>query len=192
MTILCYGDSNTYGYDPRSWLGDRYPADSRWVDILGDMTGWNVLNRGQNGREIPQHPRELEQAERMLRANAPVEVLAVMLGTNDLLQGNLPRQVRERMEVFLRRARPLCEKLLLIAPPELRRGGWVSDDSLVERSRRLREEYRALAAELNISFADAGTWDVEIGQDGVHFTEAGHRAFAAGLAALLGDGRAEE
>ena len=30
MKVICYGDSNTYGYDPRSWLGGRYDADSRW------------------------------------------------------------------------------------------------------------------------------------------------------------------
>ena len=34
MTILCYGDSNTYGFDPRSWLGERYPADVRWTGLL--------------------------------------------------------------------------------------------------------------------------------------------------------------
>ena len=35
MKVVCFGDSNTYGYDPRSWLGGRYPAESRWVDLLG-------------------------------------------------------------------------------------------------------------------------------------------------------------
>ena len=34
MTILCFGDSNIYGYDPRGYFGGRYDADSRWVDIL--------------------------------------------------------------------------------------------------------------------------------------------------------------
>ena len=53
MKLICLGDSNTYGYDPRSWLGGRYPADSRWVDILAAKTDWEVLNLGQNGREIP-------------------------------------------------------------------------------------------------------------------------------------------
>ncbi len=38
--VLCFGDSNTYGYDPRSYFGGRYDADSRWVDILAAKTGW--------------------------------------------------------------------------------------------------------------------------------------------------------
>ncbi len=32
--ILCFGDSNTYGYDPRSYLGGRYPASVRWTALL--------------------------------------------------------------------------------------------------------------------------------------------------------------
>ena len=43
MKILCIGDSNTYGYDPRSFFGDRYPEDVRWTDNLGAC---EVINRG--------------------------------------------------------------------------------------------------------------------------------------------------
>ena len=39
MKVICFGDSNTYGYDPRSWIGGRYEPDSRWVDILAAETG---------------------------------------------------------------------------------------------------------------------------------------------------------
>ena len=37
MKILCFGDSNTYGYDPRSFLDDRYPADVRWNPDLSAL-----------------------------------------------------------------------------------------------------------------------------------------------------------
>ena len=53
MNVICFGDSNTYGYDPRCYFGGRYDADSRWVDILATETGWTVYNMGQNGQEIP-------------------------------------------------------------------------------------------------------------------------------------------
>ncbi|MFR5900125.1 MAG: hypothetical protein ACLUIO_11625 [Neglectibacter timonensis] len=52
MNIICFGDSNTYGYDPRGYFGGRYDADNRWVDILAAETGWTISNMGQNGREI--------------------------------------------------------------------------------------------------------------------------------------------
>ena len=53
MKVLCYGDSNTYGYDTRGFFGDRYPAECRWVDILARKLNWEIQNEGQNGREIP-------------------------------------------------------------------------------------------------------------------------------------------
>ena len=42
MQILCFGDSNTYGFAPRSYLGDRYPAEvsarmERFLGRLGDV-----------------------------------------------------------------------------------------------------------------------------------------------------------
>ena len=46
MDVICFGDSNTYGYDPRSWLGDRYDPQNRWVDILAGKTGWNGFSPG--------------------------------------------------------------------------------------------------------------------------------------------------
>lgn len=46
MKVICYGDSNTYGYDPSGWLGGRYSMDDRWVDILARRTGWEILNGG--------------------------------------------------------------------------------------------------------------------------------------------------
>lgn len=83
MRILCFGDSNTYGYDPRGYFGGRYDAEDRWVDLLAQQTGHKVINAGANGREIPRNPYAL----RLLAEHAPVDNFLVMLGTNDLLQG---------------------------------------------------------------------------------------------------------
>ena len=50
--IVCFGDSNTYGYDPRSYLGGRYPEFIRWTGLL-KAAGWEVWNKGENGLSIP-------------------------------------------------------------------------------------------------------------------------------------------
>ena len=91
MNVICFGDSNTYGYDPRAYFGGRYDTDCRWVDILAAETGWTVCNMGQNGREIP------SSAPSFL---ADTDLLIVMLGTNDLLQGRSPEQAAGRLERF--------------------------------------------------------------------------------------------
>ena len=82
---MCFGDSNTYGYDPRSYLGGRYPRSVRWTGRL-EEDGWEVFNQGENGRSIPRLDFEIEAA-----------------GSNDLLQcpGLTARVCGEQMERFL-------------------------------------------------------------------------------------------
>lgn len=172
MTILCYGDSNTFGFDPRSFLGGRYAPDCRWVDILAAETGWNVHNNSMNGRQIPRQE---------VSFSGSVDLLILMLGTNDLLQGATAEETTRRMGDFLGKLSIDSRKILLIAPPPLKRGEWVSDDQLVRESLALCSLYRHLAEEKNILFADAGEWNVPLAFDGVHITEEGNRIFAENL-----------
>lgn len=186
--LLCFGDSNTYGYDPRSYIGERYPADVRWTGLLG--SSYMVLNAGQNGRGIPRRAAETSAVRDLLEQERP-DVSLVMLGTNDLLQtpGITAADTAERMERFLRPLLdvPCGSRFLLIAPPPMVPGAWVTELRLTEQSALLGECYRALAQRLGISFADAGAWGVELLFDGVHFSPAGHRAFAAGVAGALAE-----
>ena len=172
MNVICFGDSNTYGYDPRSYLGGRYDVDSRWVDILAEETGWTVRNLGENGREIPTSAPDFP---------ADTDLLIVMLGTNDLLQGRSPEQAAARLERFLSDISLDRSKILVIAPPPVKRGAWVPNQQLIDDSRTFAQLCHALAAQMGIRFADAGKWDIPLAYDGVHFTEQGHRAFAAEL-----------
>lgn len=178
MRILCFGDSNTYGFDPRSPFGDRYSSADLWPDLL---TGHEVLNEGANGRQIPRSPYAL----RLLREHGPVDLFLVMLGTNDLLQGATPEETAARMGHFLTDLLPHCPRVLLLAPPPMKRGAWVPGDGLVNGSLRLADLYRALAEELGIPFADPGGWGLELCFDGVHLTEADHHRFAKNLQKVL-------
>ena len=176
MKVICYGDSNTYGYDPYSWLGGRYDADSRWVDILAFETGWEVYNMGQNGREIPRSVPTFP---------TDTDLLIVMLGTNDLLQGRSPEKAANKLEDFLSSLSLKPNQILLIAPPPMSFGEWVASQQLIDDSHTFAQLCQTLAEHLGIRFADAGKWDIPLAYDGVHFTEQGHRAFAAGLLEVL-------
>ena len=172
MNVICFGDSNTYGYDPHGYFGGRYDGDSRWVDILASETGWTVSNMGENGREIPSAAPVLPE---------DTDLLIIMLGTNDLLQGRSPEQAAERLERFLSGIPLDRSKILVIAPPPVKRGAWVPGQQLIDDSHTFAQLCQTLAAQMGIRFADAGRWDVPLAYDGVHFTEQGHRAFAARL-----------
>lgn len=184
--LLCYGDSNTYGYDPRSYLGGRYPESVRWTALLREY-GWDVINRGENGRSIPCGDGEIHAAIQSL-CRVEADILTVMLGSNDLLQMPCPsaKECAGRMERFLTillhaDGWEKSRKLLLIAPPPMALGTWVQDEEIIAASRRLAECYENTARLLNIGFADAGSWGVDLTYDGVHFSETGHLAFAKGI-----------
>ena len=178
MTLLCIGDSNTYGYDPRSYFGDRYPADVRWTERLGT---WKTVNCGMNGLAVPFNHTVFTD---LIRSKSP-DVVAVMLGTNDLLEGANAETTAKRMEAFLTDIKNICPKLLLIAPPPMQLGEWVQSQKQIDESVKLGQEYCELAKKLEIYYADAGEWHAELAYDGVHFTPKGHQAFAECLCAVL-------
>jgi len=170
VDVLCYGDSNTYGFDPRSYFGDRFSAKNRWVDILMEKTGWDIVNDGVNGRCIPRSALSFSQH---------FDLIIIMLGTNDLLQGSSLSEIAMKMKLFL--CSVAAPKVLLVSPPHLQQGAWVSDCTLIERSKQLSAIYREIAEQNEMFFADANEWNIELLFDGVHFSEKGHHAFAEGL-----------
>lgn len=175
MLIYFYGDSNTYGFDPRSYLGGRYPAEHRWVDIFAKATGCDIINAGENGRKVPRSPLEYPSVP------TDADIFAVMLGTNDLLHSFKASEVSARMEAFLTDLSIERGKILLIAPPPMCEGDFVADKGAIPSSFELAKEYSALAQKLGIHFADSGQWNIDLTYDGVHFSEKGHTAFAEGL-----------
>ena len=177
MKIICYGDSNTYGYDPRGYFGGRY--DQPWPELLAEKWGCTVLNWGENGREIPAGAVDFP---------TDTDLLIVMLGTNDLLQFWSPEAAGAKMELFLESLAIDRGKILLIAPPTMKFGQWVQDQDLINDSIALAKQYQIISGCLGIRFANAGLWNVPLACDGVHLTEEGHRAFARGLIEYLHKG----
>ena len=92
-TILCYGDSNTYGAATVERPDGRYGPDERWPGVLRAAlgSGWLVIEEGLGGRTtVSDDPVEgLEKNGRTyllpcLHTHKPLDVVIIMLGTNDL------------------------------------------------------------------------------------------------------------
>lgn len=191
LRILCFGDSNTYGYDPRLGSTGRYPESQRWTGRLNALQDVYVRNLGMNGARIP---RNANYVEEICLGESP-DLITIMFGSNDVLEKVAyaeqirlrlsPGEVAERVafdmgrflgEVQGRLAGEASPVIVLIAPPLMARGTW-TDERIVDEVKRLAPLYRELAADLGVSFLDASSWPLELCFDGVHLTEEGHRAF---------------
>ena len=193
MRIICFGDSNTYGYDPTSPIGGTYGEEAIWTGRLA-KAGFEVENFGRTGRQIPVDRYGLSFALSTIQLAEPFDLCIIMLGTNDFLTGTAAtaEDAAARMDTFLTfllTNDPVLEKkLFLISPPAMNRGEWVTEDYLLTESRRLSACYRKVAEKHRIGFADAATWGIDTAFDGVHMTAEGHRRFANALADELRNG----
>ena len=202
MRIACLGDSNTYGYDPHSPFGGRYPYEIRWTGRL-ENAGIAVTNFGQNGLPAMRRAFHAVFAQSLQQAGT-FELVTVMLGSNDILLGSSAKEaaadighLTEVLKEVLQgshdagpgrdpsAARTASPRLLLIAPPAFTRGFWVDDDRLITASQELGPALRAVAEAQGILFADASGWGIPLAYDGVHFTEEGHRIFSEKLLEIL-------
>lgn len=167
MNVICYGDSNTYGYDPRGYFGGRY--DYPWPEILAEKTGWTVVNQGENGRRIPKIP---------VKFSEEADLILIMLGTNDLLEGHTPEEASKAMQLFLEKADLSKKNVVIVSPPKMVRGEWVENDQILLYSEKLGEAYQRFAEDNKIRICNTAGWEIPLAYDGVHFTQEGHRIFA--------------
>ena len=196
MKLWCFGDSNTYGYDPCGFFGGRY--DAPWPELLAEKTGFQVINDGKNGRMIPEREYEFVQFLRDAERQS-ADVLIVMLGTNDLLSMRHPdaAEVAEKMDNLIGSASEgLSAEILLIAPPRIRftdpsctqpfvQGTETYERECLEQSALLARYYGEIAARRGAFYADASSWDLKLAFDGVHLSEEGNAVFAKELEKVI-------
>lgn len=183
MKIICLGDSNTYGYDPRDYFGGRYPM--AWPDIMRMETGWDIVNLGENGREIPHTGAWICAIDQQIESLFPAELLIILLGSNDLMNIRqvTVKDIASRMTMFISHIRKAFPELniLLLSPMQITMlAGEVRDVS-----GNLATAYKKIAEEFHIRFADTNEWKPAISFDGIHLTEEGHRTLAEKLIRIL-------
>ena len=203
-TIVCYGDSNTHGYDAAT-MG-RFPKDVRWPGVLAaELVGVaEVIEEGLNGRTTIWDDPYLDGRNGRtyllpcLRSHAPVDVLVLMLGTNDLksIFGRSAAEIAAGASALVEQALLSgagagggWPRVLLIAPPLL--GGRTATSELWgfgearARSQQFAALYRTAAEIRGVAFLDAAPVAVVDPADGVHLTVAGHAALARAVARVV-------
>ena len=183
--IYAFGDSNTYGFDPRMGGMGRYPKEIRWTGVIDIRPDHKVNNQGYNGLSIPKSDRDIILIGRGIKEWDP-DLVLIMIGSNDLLSMPTPscEIVGTRLGQFLS---GLCgcipeyiQKVVLLSPPRMCLGEW-TDPVIVNESLKFGTVYEAVALEQGVDFLDVSEWDLPLCYDGVHFTEEAHLSFAENL-----------
>ena len=178
---LFYGDSNTYGVDiTGGHSGARYPEDVRFTGILQESLKdeWEFAVEAKVGRCIPSMEFELEEFEEILKNAGKIDLLAIMLGTNDYLSYSKPdaKRVADRMRALISRLfrkedySSRRTKILLIAPPKLDFTGDRYYEKFSTLDGGLSKALEEVAKEEDLYFADVGSLDLPVGKDGIHLT----------------------
>lgn len=194
--IICFGDSNTFGYIPGT--GKRFPWGIRWTSILSEKLDNNfvVVEEGLVGRTtIFEDPLRdgrcgVKSFPQILETHAPEadDVVVIMLGTNDCktTYGASSELVGKGIERLIKQIRAYSDKvnILLISPIHLGEQVWKTEydpefnSNSVIVSKKLAEEYYKISKNENVYFLDASKFANPSSVDQEHMNEEGHRSFA--------------
>ena len=202
MTVLCYGDSNTYGFVPET--GMRYPKNVRYPGRLQELLGegYHVIEEGCNGRTtIHDDPIDgwkngLDYLRPCLNSHKPIDIVTLMLGSNDLKERFhlTAKEISDGVSVlldvitsFTLEKQGFIPRIVLISPPRIGQGIKTSpfygafDESAIERSKEFSVFYKAVAEKYGCIFLDAAEYVEPSGFDSLHLTAEGHEILAQKL-----------
>lgn len=201
-TVLCFGDSNTWGRSP--FAAERLPEESRWPVVmrsaLGD--GYEVIQEGLNGRTtVWEDPIEEGRCGKTylspcLLTHDPIDLVILMLGTNDLKKRHSVSAFDVGRSIGLLLDRILnsgtgpegtAPKVLLMAPPPIAKLAEFAAmfEGAEEKSRQLPAYYRAHAELRNCDFFDTGELIRCSDGDGIHIEPDEHVKLGGHVAMLV-------
>lgn len=199
--VLCFGDSNTWGFDPAT--GNRFPRGVRWPGRLQAGLGeeWYVVEEGLNGRTatldspVAAGKNGLSYLEPCLDSHSPLDAVLIALGTNDLAEcygltaTDVARAaarlayVVSRSEAGVDGRAPLP---ILVCPPGVGHTTWREDwAGAPAKSALLSERFRGVAEEGRYELVDLSEVTRFSDIDGIHLDAAGHAAVAEHVAREL-------
>lgn len=197
--ILCYGDSNTWGYDPVTM--DRFDEETRWPRVLGRTLGrgYEVIEEGLGGRTtvwddpIEGYKNGREYLIPCLESHRPLDVVIILLGTNDLKKrfSLSAFDVAQGAGVLVRVVQGsqsgregLGPRVLLLAPPPIVALTVYAEmfEDAERKSQKFSEHYERVAREMGCAYLDTSKVIVSSPLDGIHFEGEEHRKLGKAVA----------
>lgn len=206
LTVLCYGDSNTFGASTEDNPDGRYAPDERWTGVLqgtlGD--GWNVIEEGLGGRTTNSDD-PIDGADKngqtylrpCLMSHRPLDWVIIMLGTNDLKTyfDKSASEIADGVGTLVDDIQALrpgrddgIPNVLVVAPPVTldTADQWTG---LFEggsgKSRLFAVEYARIAKDRGTHFFDAGSVVQSSTVDAIHLDRSAHKRLGAALAEAI-------
>ena len=188
IRILCYGDSNTWGFDPE---GFRYAKKDLWTTQLENRLGENykVINAGLNGRTTALDVwgddsfNGLTDLPDTLDRYPDMDVIIFMLGTNDCYVAGNAQDIKNGMEALIQYTKENYKtdtEIVIVVP-----AGLEEESYPAQLSRQLAPLYQELADQYDCLYLD-GTNLFELSKvDGVHLSKQGHKDVAQALLELF-------
>lgn len=198
IRILCFGDSNTYGYKPDGT--GRFDEEIRWTGIIQKKLGtsYRIIEEGLCGRTtifedaLRIGRRGVDLIGTLVESHNPIDILVVMLGTNDCKTryGASAAVIAKGMEQVIEQAKAKASKnikILVISPILLGKGvGEEGYDLEFDHnseivSSRLASEYAKIAHKNHYYYLDASQYASPSLTDREHLDETGHQKLAEAI-----------
>lgn len=199
-TVLCYGDSNTWGYEPAT--GNRFPEDVRWPGVLARElgSGFRVIEEALNGRTtvrddpVEEYKNGKDYLTPCLQSHAPLDLVIVALGINDLKTRFFASasDVADGAGVLVSIAQRSgagpdggSPAVLLVAPPPV---GSLTELAQMfagaeEKSKGFSRQYRRVVEKYGCRLFDAGDVARASDRDGIHLEADEHRKLGEAMVA---------
>ena len=200
--ILCFGDSNTYGHNPAT--EGRFDETVRWTKQLSRILGekYFVVEEGLNSRTAAITPEDepylngLTYLAPCVRSHQPLDLVILMLGTNDMKTcfSMTPERIAEEIRSLIRCVREANEtarngkkdcQILVVSPFYIRETiadhpyrEYYGDTWGVELSHKVAPYYEKVAREEGCAFFNAAEYITVSPIDGLHLDKEGHCRFA--------------
>ena len=197
--IICYGDSNTFGFNAKD--GSIFDENTRWTSLLQKNLGseYEVVNEGMYDRTgFADNPRgDLFSGPKhfpeMLSKTDNIDLLILAIGTNDLQsQYNISFDTIENgLRNLVNLAKTKVKNIIIILPvildERILKGAFNTqfDETGVEKSKKVGQIYRQIADENGCLWFDINEFTAPSDYDGLHYDENSHRLIAEKLAEFI-------
>lgn len=197
--ILCFGDSNTFGYNPNN--GSRYNENSRWTGILKNLckNNYEIIEAGCNNRTaFSNNPDGIQFTGYMILPEYLkkfYDIIILAIGINDLQKFYNPtlEEFETGIENLIKKIKEYLpdSNIIILSPSHITENilnsnfRFMFNETSIEKSKQITPIYEKIANEYNCKFLDLNKIVIPSEIDGLHYEVEEHKKIAQSIITLL-------